>query len=401
MLRRPDVANVINVADMRELAQHLPRPVFDAIDGGAGDEVTLRDNSEAFQRIRIRPRSLVDVSKRNLSTTVLGTAVAHPIMVAPCSFGRMAHRDAEIGIARAAATNGAIYACPGGSSYSPEAVMAAADGPKWYQLYLPTDPDAAEQVIASAERAGYPVLCVTVDSPVLSFRERDIRNKLSVPLRVTPSLVLAGAMNPAWAKDFLFGNVGGFDTGAHALKDGFQRFSKMVKETSPVTLSHLRELRERWEGKLVVKGIQRGDEINQLIDIGVDGVVVSNHGGRKQDGVRATIDVLPEVVEAAGDRIEVFMDGGIRRGWDVFKALALGARAVLVGRPTMYGLAVAGEAGVDRVLEILRTELERTMALCGCPTVNDIDRSFVLLERQLMTGDPATQPASMSLSGRP
>lgn len=375
-MRPGRIDEVLNIADMRERAKRLPRPVFDAIDGGAGDEVTLRANSAAFERIWIRPRALVDVTRRDLSTSVLGQNISMPIIAGPCSFGRMAHRDAEIGLARAASAAGTIYVCPAGASCSPEQVMAAAEGPKWYQLYLPHDREVAKNTIAMAERAGYPVLCVTVDSAVFPQRERDFRNNLTIPMKITPSLVLAGALHPLWARDFLLGKVGSFDTGG-TLKDGFRRFASMVSSLTPVTIDDLKWLRDRWAGKLVVKAIQRGEDCEQLLDLGVDGIVVSNHGGRIQDGVLPTIEVLPEVVEAVGGRAEVYVDGGIRRGWDVFKALALGANAVLVGRPTMYGLAAGGQAGVARVLEILTTELERTMALCGCPTIEEIDESFV------------------------
>ena len=378
-MRRGPIEDVLNIADMRERAKQLPRPVFDAIDGGAGDETTLRANSSAFERIRIRPRALVDVSERDLSTTVLGQRISMPIIVGPCSFGRMAHRDAEVGLARAASAAGTVYVCPAGTSCPPEQVMAAAAGPKWYQLYLPGDRDAAEKIIAVAERARYPVLCVTVDSAVFPQRERDFHNNLKIPLKITPSLLLAGAMHPIWARDFVLGKVGSFNTGG-TLKDGFRRFASMVSSLTPVTLADLQWLRDRWAGKLVVKAIQRGEDCEQLIELGVDGIVVSNHGGRIQDGVPPTIESLPEVVEAVAGRAEVYVDGGIRRGWDVFKALALGADAVLIGRPTMYGLAAGGEAGVARVLEILGTELERTMALCGCPTIDSIDRSFVYID---------------------
>jgi isopentenyl diphosphate isomerase/L-lactate dehydrogenase-like FMN-dependent dehydrogenase len=192
--------------------------------------------------------------------------------------------------------------------------------------------------------------------------------------------VLAGASHPRWARDFLFGNVGRRDVGPAALRRGYENFANAVTSAVPVTADDLRWLRDRWTGPLVVKGLQRADDVPLLLEFGVDGVVVSNHGGRNQDGVSPSIAVLPEVVEAVDGRMEVYLDGGIERGWDVLKALALGARAVLIGKAYMYGLAVAGEAGVARVLEILRLELERTMALVGCASVRDLDPSFVSID---------------------
>jgi isopentenyl diphosphate isomerase/L-lactate dehydrogenase-like FMN-dependent dehydrogenase len=274
--------------------------------------------------------------------------------------------------------------------------MAAAPGPKWYQLYMPGDREAAEAIVATAERAGYEVLCVTVDTNVFpGSRERDYRNKLEMPLKLSPRLLLAGASHPLWARDFLFGKVGRSDVGPGALRQGFRNFANTIMAGSMVTVDDVRWLRERWKGPLVVKGIQRGDECPLLLELGVDGIVVSNHGGRNQDCVLPTIEVLPEVVKAVDGRVEVYVDGGIQRGWDVFKAVALGARAVLVGKAYMYGLAVAGEAGVARVLEILRVELERTMALSGCATVADIDASLVRVDATIPLGVHRRQHADV------
>jgi isopentenyl diphosphate isomerase/L-lactate dehydrogenase-like FMN-dependent dehydrogenase len=378
---RRRVDRILNVAEMREQACRLPRVVFDAIDGGAGDEVTMRANRSAYERIWIKPKVLVDVRVRDMSTTVLGTPISMPVMTAPCSFGRMAHSDAELAVARASASAGTIYVCPGGSSYPPERVMAAAAGPKWYQLYLPGDRRAAESILSGVGSAGYEVLCVTVDTAVIpGSRERDYRNRLDLPLQLRPRLLLAGISHPRWAWDFLFGRVGRSDVGPGALRRGYEHFANTVTSAVPVTAEDLRWLRDRWKGPLVVKGLQRADDVPLLLDLGIDGVVVSNHGGRNQDGVSPSIAVLPEVVEAVDGRMEVYLDGGIMRGWDVFKALGLGARAVLIGKAYMYGLAVAGEAGVARVLEILRLELERTMALAGCASVRDLDSSFVSID---------------------
>jgi isopentenyl diphosphate isomerase/L-lactate dehydrogenase-like FMN-dependent dehydrogenase len=372
----------------RQARRRLPRAVFDAIEGAAGDEITMRANREALEQIRLRPRALADVRSRDLSTTVLGQPVTMPVLLAPCGMARMADSEAELAVARSAQRAGTVFAISGASSYSLEDIAGAATGPLWYQLYLPPTRDGAAALIARVEDAGYPVLCVTVDTAVEITRERDVRNRLTLPIRPTPRLVLSGLSRPRWSKDFVLGKVGhghsmhGF---GRAVRTAYQNLADTIENLTPVTFDDLAWLRERWDGKLVVKGILRGDECERMLDLGVDGIVVSNHGGRTVDCVMATIDALPEVVEAVAGRAEVFVDGGVRRGTDVVKALALGARACLIGRPYMYGLGAGGEAGVDRVLGILRAELERAMALLGCATVADIDAGIVAQARSAAT----------------
>src|ERR1700730_8423448 len=380
---RPDrIASVLNIDEMREKAKWLPTAVFDAIDGGAGDELTMRANRSAYQSIWLRPRALVDVSSIDTSTTVLGQKISFPLMLDPCGFARMAHSAAEIAVARAAGSAGTVFVVSGAASYSLEDIAKTATGPLWYQLYVPRDRDVAESLIERVEKAGYPVLCVTIDTAIAGKRERDYRNKLTVPVTMSPQLIFSALSNPRWAVDFMLGRVGGSGvSGSYdAVRTAFWNLGNTVNHLKSVTVDDIRWIRERWKGKLVLKGIMRGDECPQLIDLGVDGLVVSNHGGRNLDCVRPAITVLPEVISAVAGRAEVFIDGGIRRGTDVVKALAFGARACFVGRPYMFGLAVAGEAGVARVLEIFRTEVEQTMGLLGCPTVADIDSSFVFSE---------------------
>jgi len=371
---------------MGRLAQRrLPRAVFDAVEGAAGDEISMRANRSALDDVRLRPRALADVSRRDLSTTVLDQPVSMPVLLAPCGMARMADSEAELAVARSAERAGTIFAVSGASSYSLEDIAAAASGPKWYQLYLPPTRDAATVLLARVEQAGYPVLCVTVDTAVEITRERDVRNRLTLPIKLSPRLVLSGVSRPRWSKDFLLGKVGhghsmhGF---GRAVRTAYQNLAATIENLVPVTFEDLAWLREQWAGKLVVKGILRGDECERMVDLGIDGVVVSNHGGRTVDCVMPTIDALPEVVEAVGGRAEVFVDGGFRRGTDVVKAIALGARACLIGRPYMYGLGAGGEAGVDRVLAIFGSELERAMALLGCATIADIDPSMVDRARQ-------------------
>ncbi len=347
---------VVNMADVRERARRaLPRAVFDAIDGGATDEITLRENRAAFDRIRLRPRALADISRRDISTTVLDQRISMPLLLDPCALARVCHPEGEVAVARAAGKAGTIYTVASASGHPLDDIVAAATSPLWYQLYMPADRDATGELLDRIERAGFAALCLTIDSAVLHKRERDLHNRLTLPLRLSGRTMLAAASRPAWSYAYL---LGGLRRGSRIeIGGGFralEAISRTVQEQAPVTFADVAWLR-----------------------LGVDGIVVSNHGGRVLDGVHATIDVLPEVVEAVGGRAEVFMDGGVRRGTDVVKALALGARACLIGRPYLFGLAAGGQGGVTRVLEILRAEIEQTMALVGCNTVADIDRSLV------------------------
>jgi isopentenyl diphosphate isomerase/L-lactate dehydrogenase-like FMN-dependent dehydrogenase len=225
---------------------------------------------------------------------------------------------------------------------------------------------------------------VTIDSAVYPTRERDYRNKLTIPLRLSPSLLITGLLNPIWAKDFILGKVGR-SHGLGQYRAAIRNLTNVARDLKPVTADDVRWIRDQWPGKLVLKGVMRGDECARMVDLGVDGIVVSNHGGRNLDGVRATIEILPEVVSAVKGRAEVFLDGGVRRGTDVLKAIALGARACLVGRPYMFGLAAGGEAGVARTLEIFRKEIDQAMGLIGCATVADLDASYVSSVGNAMT----------------
>lgn len=366
-----------NIDDVEALAlRRLPRPIYDVVAGGAADEVTLRGNREALDGLRLRPRVLKDVSTRGLQTTVLGEPVSMPVMLAPVGFQRMLHRDAEVASARAAAARGTVFVCNTISTFSLEDVAASASGTKWFQLYLPADRGEAEDLVSRVEAAGYPVICLTVDTAVPGLRERDRRHRVTQPLTIGPGLVLAAARRPRWSIDFLRGGVG--RRPAHLPMTLDEAGRAVAKTARSVTLEDLEWLRSRWKGSLVVKGVLRGDDCEQLLDRGVDGLVVSNHGGRQLDSAVASIGALPEVVDAVAGRAEVFVDGGFRRGTDVVKALALGARAVLIGKAFLYGLAVGGQSGVERVLDIFRTELDTALGLVGCASVRELDRSFVV-----------------------
>ncbi|WP_232794297.1 MULTISPECIES: alpha-hydroxy acid oxidase [Pseudofrankia] len=376
--------DAINVEDFRGLARRrLPRAVFDALEGGAGDEVSLRRNRAAFDRIEFRPRPLADVAKRDLSTTVFGERLSMPIMLAPTGASRLARSAAEIAVARAAARADVVYMQSTVAAFPLEDVAASSTGSLWYQLYLPPDRAELGDLVRRIAAAGYRALAITIDTSILGNRERDTRNRLmSRPPR--PGIVLQGASKPAWTADFLRGKADYLRGRLGAARsDGPSQLSldqtrKTITAASDcVTWEDVERVRSLWKGPLIIKGLMRGDECDRFVELGVDGVVVSNHGGRQLDGVPATIDILPEVVDAAAGRLTVFLDGGVRRGNDAAKALALGAAGVFVGRPYLYGLAAGGEAGVVRMIELLREELDRAMALLGAATVADLDRTLV------------------------
>jgi isopentenyl diphosphate isomerase/L-lactate dehydrogenase-like FMN-dependent dehydrogenase len=372
--RERRIERVLNVAEMRALARRrLPGAVFDVIDGGAADEITVRANCSAFEDVWLRPRALADVSTRSVATTVLGETISMPLMLAPCGFSRLCDSDAELASVRAAGHAGTGFVLSGAATAELEDAIAVATAPLWYQLYMSVDQQQNEALLDRVERAGLRVLCVTIDGPVSPIRDRDYRNRLTFPLRLTPRLLATGLSRPGWSWRFMFGQVGGGPGGIMAGRQAYWRFAQTVSTFRSVTQAEVRWLRERWKGPLVVKGIMRSDEVAELVELGVDGLVVSNHGGRNLDCVRPSIAVLPEVLEAVDGRVEVYLDGGVRRGTDVVKALALGARACLIGRPYMFGLAAGGEAGVARVLAIFATEIENAMGMAGCATVADID----------------------------
>jgi 4-hydroxymandelate oxidase len=344
----------VNLFEYEPLAREkLPEAAYGFIAGGAEDEVTLRANREAFQRIRLRPRVLVDVSHIDPSTQVLGQRIEFPVLLAPVALQRLAHPDGEIAAARAAAAAGTIMMVSTVSTYSLEEITEAANGPKWFQLYCNPDKDVTRRLVERAQACGYTALCVTVDVPRLGRREADIRNRLQPRPDLLPKNLVGEVDMRAVA------------SGAASLQD------------PSLTWDDVHWLRSLTPMPLVLKGIMTGEDARLAVEHGVEAIIVSNHGGRQLDGVPAAIDVLAEVVEAVQGRVEVLMDSGIRRGTDVLKALALGAKAVLLGRPYIWGLAVDGEAGVTRVMGILRQELELAMALAGCPTVAQIDGALI------------------------
>jgi len=363
--------------------RRLPRVVFDYIDGGADSEVTLRENCRAFDTVAFRPRCAVATASCDLRTKVLGTELSMPLVLAPVGSSRMFYPRGEEVAARAAGAAGTAYTLSTLSGCRMEDVAAAANGPVWYQLYLLGGRDVATSAMRRARAAGFSALVVTIDTPVAGLRERDIRNgtKELIARKFGPMLpyVHQFLLKPGWLRGFL--GDGGMMKFPNVVLPGQGPMPYAdvgaALEQSMVCWQDLRWIREAWSGPIIVKGVHTGDDALRAVDMGADAVVVSNHGGRQLDSVSATIRVLPEVVAAVGDRIEVLLDGGIRRGSDIAKALCLGARAVLAGRAYAYGLGAAGGAGVTRALEILRSDLIRTMKLLGCGSVAELDRSFV------------------------
>jgi L-lactate dehydrogenase (cytochrome) len=379
--------NIVSIEDFRRAARRrLPPQVFDYIDGGAEGEVTLRENVRAFEDISFHPKSAVDTPPPDLTTTVLGTPIALPIILAPVGSSRMFWPKGEAVAAGVAGEAGTIYCLSTLSGMRLEEVKAATKGPAWYQVYLCGGRDVAAKTIQCAKDAGYSALVLTIDTAVAGHRERDSRNgsKDMISRRFWSMLpyIPQFVSRPSWLRGFLadgglmkFPNV--------MLAEGPMPYSDVAAALAQSTVcwDDLQWIREIWDRKIVIKGVQIADDARRAIDAGADAVVVSNHGGRQLDTVWPTIRVLPDVVKAADDRIEVLVDGGVRRGSDVVKALCLGARAVLIGRAYAYGLAAAGAAGVSRSLDILRTDMYRTMKLLGCPSVKDLNASYVSRDR--------------------
>ena len=384
---------VVCIEDFRPIArQRVPKSVFDYLDGGAEGEVTLRENCRVFSDVTFRPRHAVAVPQCNLRTRVLGFDLALPFLLAPVGYSRLMHPGGEVAAARAAGRAGTGYILSTISGHKLEDVKAGSAGPVFYQLYLMGGRGAAEAVIERAQVAGFSALVVTIDTPVSGIRERDYRNGMKElisggPLAKIPYLpqILS---RPGWVIEYLLdGGLPGLPNvvipgkGPMPLVD----INAALAESTP-TWADLTWIREIWKGPIVIKGVLTADDARRAVDEGVAAISVSNHGGRQLDGVPASLRALPEVVEAVKGRIEVLMDGGIRRGTDIVKALCMGARAVLCGRAYAYGLAAAGEAGVDRAIEILRTDLERTLRLLGCASVGELDRSYVNVPKSWEVG---------------
>lgn len=362
-----------SIEDLRELArQRLPRPIFDFIDGGAEDELTLRDNRAAFERRRLVPRVLTDVSTPNLATSLWGQPRAAPLLIAPMGSCALAWPRADLAIARAAAARGLPYVLSTMATASIEAVARAMGGAEWwFQLYVLKDLAFNLALLDRAWAAGCRTLVVTVDLQAGGKREKDARNGITMPLRPSPGLLFEGARHPGWAWRFLRGGMPAFENVRGLLGDQSAglTIAALVGQNlhAGFAWADLARLRQAWKGKLVVKGVAHPDDAARLVDEGADGVWVSNHGGRQLDGALASADALPTVARAVAGRAPIIIDSGVRRGVDILKARALGASAAAVGRAALFGTAAGGEAGAARALDILLGELRLSMKLAGQP----------------------------------
>ncbi|MEK9804392.1 MAG: alpha-hydroxy acid oxidase [Curvibacter sp.] len=375
---------ITNIEDLRVLAQkRVPRMFYDYADSGSWTETTYRANESDFQKIRLRQRVAVNMEGRSTRSTMIGQEVAMPVAIAPVGLTGMQHADGEILAARAAKRFGLPFTLSTMSICSIEDVSKGTDGhPFWFQLYMMKDRAFMERLIERAKAARCSALVVTLDLQILGQRHKDLKNGLSAPPKLTIPNMINIATKPRWALGMLgatrreFGNIVGHVQGV----ENMSSLSAWTAQQFDPALSwaDIEWVKQRWGGKLILKGIQDVEDARLAVDTGADAIVVSNHGGRQLDGAQSSIEALPPIVDAVGSRIEVHMDGGIRSGQDVLKARALGARAVYIGRAMAYGLGAMGEAGVTKALEILHKELDITMAFCGHTDIDTVDRSILL-----------------------
>ncbi len=376
------LSNCHSIADLRRAAKRrLPRAVFDYMDGAAEDEVTLYHNQADFGLYELVPRFLVDVKNVDLSTTVLGSAIDVPFVLAPTGMSRLFHHTGELAVAKAAQKAGTIYSLSSVATRSIEDIARINDGPKMLQLYVWRDRGILKEFIHRAKASNYSALCLTVDLPRAGQRERDLRNGFTVPPELRLSNILDTLRRPSWLWGFLTSprmsleNVREHTTAAENL---FSVIDYTTSQFDPsLTWEDVDWMIKEWGGPFAIKGILSVDDARRVAEAGASAVIVSNHGGRQLDHSPSPISVLPDMVDAVGDRVEVILDGGIRRGTDVIKALSLGARAVMIGRAYLFGLGAGGESGVDRALHLLTEEIKRNLMLSGCPSVTDLDGKYV------------------------
>jgi L-lactate dehydrogenase (cytochrome) len=374
------VGKAADIADLRRLGQRrTPRPVFDYVDGGAGDEIAMRRSIDAFGRVEFLPRVLRDVSAVSTSTTILGVPSALPFAFAPTGFTRMMHAAGECAVARVATRVGIPYTLSTVGTTTPEDLaVASGTGRRWFQLYVWRDRARSHELLERVQASGFDVLVLTVDVPVPGARLRDNRNGLTVPPALTWQTFLSGATHPRWLFDFLTTDPPTFASLESGGSVPLNVLASKMFDPS-VRLDDLAWFREIWDGPIVVKGVQTVDDAVALADSGVDAIVLSNHGGRQLDRAATPLELLQPVVERVGDRVEVFMDGGVRNGADIVAAIALGAKAVLVGRAYLYGLMAGGEAGVQRAVDILAADVRRTMQLLGVTSIAELSPALVRL----------------------
>lgn len=390
-----------NIFDLRELAlKRVPRGVFEFMDRGTEDEVSLRNNRAVFDRMRFRTRTFVDVSKRSQDTTIFGVRHKMPLVIAPTGTAGLLWYEGELALARAARAAGIPFTLATGSMTAMERVADEAGGELWFQLYLWPDRSFSHELVERAKAAGYKALFVTVDGVSAGNREYNIRNGFTIPFTFSTRNVVDMVTHPRWLLGVMLRYLA---TTGMPMYANYPAAAKAKLTAGPMGRSSLRTdainwgdldaLRKIWPHKLIVKGILDAQDAATAVDHGADGICASNHGGRNLDGVVSPLEVLPEIVDAVGKRATVFVDSGFRRGTDVVKALALGAHAVMIGRSTLYGVAAGGEAGAARALEIYREEISRVLALLGCCRIADLGPQY------LQFADPHLYPATMPRSG--
>jgi L-lactate dehydrogenase (cytochrome) len=380
--------SAVSVADLRRIARRrLPGGVFDYIDGAAEDERSARANIDAFSKLEFRPRVLRGLENVDTSTALLGHRIALPLVLAPTGFTRIADPQGELAVARAAARAGIPYTLSTLGTRSIEQVAAVSGGHLWFQVYVWRDRGLVRELVGRAQAARYEALVLTADTPVLGRRERDLRRGFSVPPSLGPATVVDGLVHPGWTWSFLrsepirFENVVGSSVGDGSDPITLAEYSMRQFDRS-LGWNDVEWLRSTWTGPLVLKGIQTVEDAIIAADAGVDAIALSNHGGRQLDDAPAPLTLVAPVTDAVGDRVEVICDGGVRRGSDIAKALSLGAHACMAGRAYLYGLAAAGERGVDHVLNLFTSDFERAMALLGAATVNDLERAHVKARKE-------------------
>src|SRR5713226_7817448 len=382
-----DLSKAINIEDLRQLARRrLPRAIFDFFDGGAEDEVTLRENRAAFERVRLLPKVLVNVAAVDMKAPLLGREAAIPLAIAPTGGISAGRAGAELALARAAKAFGVPFTLATPAAFTIERVAEEVGGRLWFQLYAVREHEFREKLILRAKNSGYEAMLVTVDLPVSGKRERDPRNGFRTPYNPNWRNSRDVIFKPAWLLEIIRYGLPGmanFDGYRFSTPEGTDIVTAVGREMDAgLDWEALKRLRDLWPRKLLLKGVERPDDAERAAALGCDGVVVSNHGGRQLDGAVATLEALPLVVNAVGNKITVLLDGGVRRGVDILKARALGAQAVLTGRATLFGVMAGGEPGARRALEILSTELERAMRLCGARSVGEIGPDLVVRASQ-------------------
>lgn len=377
-----------NTADFRKLAKkRLPSPLFHYIDGGADDEITLRRNTDAFNDVRLIPNALANLSNMDLGTTVLGQHIDWPVFLSPTGMTRLFHHDGERAVCRAAHKFGTMYSLSTISTVSIEEVGGLTPGPKCFQVYIHKDRGLTYEFVERCKAANFSALCLTVDTLVAGNRERDLVTGMVMPPKFRFSSMLSFMTHPNWGWNYLTSEKFKLANVADRISEGTGKLTSVIDYLNnqfdrSITWKDAEQLIQAWGGPFAIKGVMSVEDAQRAVDIGASAVMISNHGGRQLDGSTAPFDQLPEIVDAVGDKLEVILDGGVRRGTHVLKALAMGAKACMIGRGYLYALAAGGQPAVERALTRLREEVERDMVLMGCSRVSELDRSKLHIDRR-------------------